>query len=190
MVECEPTAQTDRKNAAAAHRVHEMIEEGVQSGVRALNGHFVAQVLAVTIDAVQSGILLESTGLTASDTLSELGDLLLDGLSSGRDAFGPGATAFSSPGARSRRPGRARRRVRARVRPANNLAPRRALLMVKAHPRSRPPGKTPPHRSARAPVDQAPRLVSGSTCLLRGAWATFPEVSSSTYLRSRQGTGI
>ncbi|MEU9918772.1 TetR/AcrR family transcriptional regulator [Streptomyces sp. NPDC051001] len=99
MVGYEPTAQIYRKNsAAAAQRVHELIEEGVRTGVfRALNGHFAAHVVAVTIDAVQSGILLERTGLTAGDAFSELGDLLLDGLSSGLDAVGPGATPVSSP---------------------------------------------------------------------------------------------
>lgn len=100
MVGYEPTAQIYRKNsAAAAHRVQELIEQGVQSGAfRALNGHFAAQVVAVTIDAVQSGVLLERTGLTAGDAFSELGDLLLGSLSSGRDTVEPGATAFSSPG--------------------------------------------------------------------------------------------
>ncbi|MFE1839667.1 TetR/AcrR family transcriptional regulator [Streptomyces sviceus] len=101
MVGYEPTAQIYRKNsAAAAHRVHELIEEGVRSGVfRSLNGHFAAQVVAVTIDAVQSGVLLESTGLTAGDAFSELGDLLLDGLSSGQ-------TASESPSAEAHPPGR------------------------------------------------------------------------------------
>ncbi|MEH0639346.1 TetR/AcrR family transcriptional regulator [Streptomyces bottropensis] len=86
MVGYEPTAQIYRENsAAAAHRVHELIEEGVRAGVfRELDGHFAAQVVAVAIDAVQSGVLLESTGLTAGDAFSELGDLLLDGLSSGQ----------------------------------------------------------------------------------------------------------
>ncbi|WP_309484296.1 TetR/AcrR family transcriptional regulator [Streptomyces himalayensis] len=99
MVGYEPTAQIYRTNsAAAAHRVHELIEEGVQSGVfRALNGHFAAQVVAVTIDAVQSGVLLESTGLTAGDAFSELGDLLLDGLSSGQGASEPPSTAVRPP---------------------------------------------------------------------------------------------
>jgi len=88
MVGYEPTAQIYRKNsAAAAHRVHQMNEEGVQASVfRALNGHFTAQVVAVTIDAVQSGVLLESTGLTAGDAFSELGDLLLEGLSARQGA--------------------------------------------------------------------------------------------------------
>ncbi|WP_330263004.1 hypothetical protein [Streptomyces griseorubiginosus] len=51
---------------------------------RALNGQFAAQVVAMTIDAVQSGALLDTTGLTAGDAFSELGDLLLDGLSAGQ----------------------------------------------------------------------------------------------------------
>ncbi|WP_406223846.1 TetR/AcrR family transcriptional regulator [Streptomyces canus] len=99
MVGYEPTAQIYRKNsAAAAHRVHELIEEGVQTGVfRALNGHFAAQVVAVTIDAVQSGALLESTGLTAGDAFSELGDLLLDGLSSGQGTSVPPSTTVRAP---------------------------------------------------------------------------------------------
>jgi hypothetical protein len=95
MVGYEPTAQIYRKNsAAAARRVHELIEEGVQSGAfRALNGQFAAQVAAVTIDAVQSGVFPERTGLTAGDAFSELGDLLLDGLSSEQGAFEPFSTA-------------------------------------------------------------------------------------------------
>ncbi|MEU9323542.1 hypothetical protein AB0D91_06940 [Streptomyces canus] len=40
MVGYEPTAQIYRKNSAAAHRVHGLIEEGVQAGVfRVLNSH-------------------------------------------------------------------------------------------------------------------------------------------------------
>lgn len=99
MVGYEPTAQIYRKNsAAAARRVHELIEEGVQAGAfRVLNGHFAAQVVAVTIDAVQSGVLLERTGLTAGDAFSELGDLLLDGLSPGQGAFASPSTAARSP---------------------------------------------------------------------------------------------
>ncbi|MFH9008564.1 hypothetical protein ACH4E5_35655 [Streptomyces afghaniensis] len=53
--------------------------------------------MAVTIDAVQSGALLERTGLTAGDAFSELGDLLLDGLSSGQGAFESPSTAARSP---------------------------------------------------------------------------------------------
>ncbi|WP_329072042.1 hypothetical protein [Streptomyces sp. NBC_01429] len=84
MVGYEPTARIYRQNsAAAARRVHELIDEGVRAGAfRSVNGPFAAQVVAVAIDAVQSGAPLETTGLSAGDAFSELGDLLLDGLSS------------------------------------------------------------------------------------------------------------
>jgi hypothetical protein len=36
---------------------------------------------SLAIDTVQSGALLQSTGLSAGDAFSELGDLVLDGLS-------------------------------------------------------------------------------------------------------------
>lgn len=82
MVSYEPTARIYRRNSeAAARRVHEMIDGGVQAGAfRNVNGPFAAQVVAVTIDAVQSGDLLRTTGLSAGDAFAELGDLLLDGL--------------------------------------------------------------------------------------------------------------
>lgn len=83
MVSYAPTARLYRRNSdAAARRVHELIDEGVRAGdFRNLNGTFAAHVVAVAIDALQSGLLLESTGLAAGDAFSELGDLLLDGLS-------------------------------------------------------------------------------------------------------------
>lgn len=83
MVGYAPTARTYRRNSdTAARRVHELIDEGVRAGAfRDLNGTFAAHVVAVAIDALQSGVLLESTGLSAGDAFSELGDLLLDGLS-------------------------------------------------------------------------------------------------------------
>ncbi len=84
MVSYAPTARIYRRNSdAAAHRVHELIDEGVRAGAfRDLNGTFAAHVVAVAIDALQSGALLASTGLSAGDAFSELGDLLLDGLRS------------------------------------------------------------------------------------------------------------
>jgi AcrR family transcriptional regulator len=83
MVSYAPTARIYRRNSdVAARRVHELIDEGVRAGAfRDLNGTFAAQVVAVVIDALQSGALLQSTGLSAGDAFSELGDLLLDGLS-------------------------------------------------------------------------------------------------------------
>ena len=82
MVNYEPTARIYRKNSdAAARRVHELIDDGIRAGaLRDVNGTFAAQVVALTLDAVQSGALLRSTGLSAGDAFSELGDLLLDGL--------------------------------------------------------------------------------------------------------------
>ena len=82
MVSFEPTAQIYRRNSeTATRRVHEMIDDGVQAGAfRNVNGPFAAQVVAVNIDAVQSGDLLRSTGLSAADAFAELGDLILDGL--------------------------------------------------------------------------------------------------------------
>ncbi|MGY1901100.1 TetR/AcrR family transcriptional regulator [Nocardia gipuzkoensis] len=83
MISYEPTARIYRKNSeAAARRVHELIDDGVRAGTfRDVNGTFAAQVVAVTIDAIQSGALLPTTGLSPGDAFSELGDLLLDGLS-------------------------------------------------------------------------------------------------------------
>ena len=82
MVSYEPTARIYRRNSeTAARRVQELIDDGVQAGAfRNVNGPFAAQVVAVTIDAVQSGELLRTTGLSAGDAFAELGDLLLDGL--------------------------------------------------------------------------------------------------------------
>jgi hypothetical protein len=62
-------------------RSRELIDDGVQAGAfRNVNVPFAAQAVAVTIDAVQSGDLLRTTGLSAGDAFAELGDLLLDGL--------------------------------------------------------------------------------------------------------------
>ncbi|MER5671918.1 TetR/AcrR family transcriptional regulator [Pseudonocardia alni] len=83
MVSYEPTARIYRKNSdTAARRVHELITAGIRSGAfRDVNGTFAARLVAVAIDSVQSGVLLEGSGLTAGDAFSQLGDLLLDGLS-------------------------------------------------------------------------------------------------------------
>jgi hypothetical protein len=56
MICYEPTARIYRKNSdAAARRVHEMIDDGIRAGaLRDVNGTFAAQVVALTIDAVQS----------------------------------------------------------------------------------------------------------------------------------------
>ena len=83
MVTYEPTARIYRKNSdRAAQRVQEMIDDGIRAGAfRDVNGTFAAQLVAIAIDAVQSEVLLHSTGLSAGDAFSALGDLILDGLS-------------------------------------------------------------------------------------------------------------
>ena len=82
MVTYGPTAEIYARNTArAADRIQEMIDDGVRTGVfRATNGAFAAQVVALTIEAVQSGTLLERTGLSAAESFAELADLLFNGL--------------------------------------------------------------------------------------------------------------
>ena len=82
MVSYAPTAEIYTRNTArAAERIQEMIDEGVHAGVfRSTNGAFAAQVVALAIEAVQSGTLLERTGLSAAESFAQLADLLLNGL--------------------------------------------------------------------------------------------------------------
>lgn len=84
MVAFAPTAQIYSRNSqTAARRVRELIEDGVATGVfRDVHGVFAAQLVTLAIDGIQSGELLESTGLSSGDAFTELGDLLLDGLNS------------------------------------------------------------------------------------------------------------
>ncbi|MEV5831632.1 TetR/AcrR family transcriptional regulator [Spirillospora sp. NPDC052242] len=86
MVGFRPTAEIYQRNSStAARRVGEMIDDGVRQGVfRPVDGTFAAQLIALAIDGVQSGELLRTTGLSAGDAFAELGDLLLNGLSSQR----------------------------------------------------------------------------------------------------------
>jgi len=82
MVSYQPTAEIYARNTAqAASRVHELIAAGVESGhFRATDAAFAAHLVALAIEAVQSGVLLERTGLSAAEAFGELGDLLLNGL--------------------------------------------------------------------------------------------------------------
>lgn len=83
MVSYEPTASIYRLNSeAAARRVREFIEDGAASGAfRRADATLAAQAIALLIEGVQSGELLEETGLTAGEAFSELGELLMHGLS-------------------------------------------------------------------------------------------------------------
>ncbi len=82
MIAFEPTAEIYRRNTAtAAQRVRELIDEGIDSGVfGATDGMFASQLVALAIEGVQSGVLLDRTGLSAADAFAELGHLLLNGL--------------------------------------------------------------------------------------------------------------
>ncbi|MCZ9880602.1 TetR/AcrR family transcriptional regulator [Arthrobacter sp. B2a2-09] len=83
MVGYQPTAEIYRLNSsAAARRVRQLIEEGVLAGsFRKADAALAALAVAMLIDGVQSGELLEATGLTAGEAFSELGELIVNGLS-------------------------------------------------------------------------------------------------------------
>jgi len=82
MISYGPTAEIYARNTArAAERIRQMIDDGVGTGAfRATDGAFAAQVVALAIEAVQSGSLLERTGLSAAESFAELADLLFNGL--------------------------------------------------------------------------------------------------------------
>ncbi|MCX4095702.1 TetR/AcrR family transcriptional regulator [Nocardia sp. alder85J] len=82
MVAFAPTAAIYARNTErAAARVRELIDEGIADGqFRSADGNFAAHLVALAIEGVQSGALLERTGMTAADAFAELGTLLLDGL--------------------------------------------------------------------------------------------------------------
>jgi len=68
-------------SAAAARRVREFIHEGVESGAfRAVHAAFVGEAVALLIDGIQHGVLLNRTGMSSGDAYAELGDLVLAAL--------------------------------------------------------------------------------------------------------------
>lgn len=83
MVSYEPTEAIYRLNSeAAARRVRGFIEEGVRSGYfRAADAALAGQAVALLIEGMQSGELLQQTGLSAGEAYYELGDLIVNGLS-------------------------------------------------------------------------------------------------------------
>jgi AcrR family transcriptional regulator len=82
MISFEPTAEIYRRNTArAAQRVQELIDDGIASGVfRSTDGVFASQLVALAIEGVQSGVLLDRTGMSAADAFHELSNLLFHGL--------------------------------------------------------------------------------------------------------------
>lgn len=77
-----PAAEIYEANSqAAARRVRELIAAGVEEGsLRPIDGNFAGQLVALAIEAVQSGVLLSRTGLNAGQAYQEMADLLLHGL--------------------------------------------------------------------------------------------------------------
>lgn len=77
-----PTEQVYLHNSfVAAERVGEMIRDGVQMGVfREVNAAFAAQVVARAITGIQSGDILQATGMSSGDAFTELAELLVHGL--------------------------------------------------------------------------------------------------------------
>ena len=82
MVNFAPTAAIYRLNSqAAARRVQAMIEEGVHYGsFRRADAALAGLTVAYLMDGVQSGEVLDATGLNAGDAFTELGQLLVHGL--------------------------------------------------------------------------------------------------------------
>jgi len=87
MVNFGPTAAIYSANStAAARRVRELIDAGVQAGaLRSVDGTFAGQLTALAIEGIQSGVLLGNTGLTAGQAYGEMADLLLHGLAARPD---------------------------------------------------------------------------------------------------------
>jgi len=83
MVTFAPTAEIYRMNSqAAARRVQGMIEEGVRDGsFRRADAALAGLTVAYLMDGVQSGEVLDATGMNAGDAFTELGQLLIHGLS-------------------------------------------------------------------------------------------------------------
>lgn len=83
MVTYRPTAEIYRLNSqAASRRVQEIIEDGVREGAfRPADASLAALIVAHLMDGVQSGEVLDATGLSAGEAFTELGELLIHGLS-------------------------------------------------------------------------------------------------------------
>ena len=71
----------ERNTEAAARRVHELIDEGIDAGnYRAVHGAFVADVVAATMRRIQTRALCFATGLGDAAAYDALADLVLNGV--------------------------------------------------------------------------------------------------------------
>lgn len=69
---------------AASRRVRELIQDGVQAGAfRPIHAEYVAESVALLIEGIMDGRLLDRTGLSSGDAYSELSTLVLNVLESG-----------------------------------------------------------------------------------------------------------
>lgn len=73
----------ERNTSLAAQRVAELIGDGVAAGeFRPVHARFVADTVAATMRRIQTGEVLEVTGLHDADAYDELATLVLDGIRS------------------------------------------------------------------------------------------------------------
>jgi AcrR family transcriptional regulator len=78
----------ERNTAIAAARVAELIDEGVRAGrLRAVHAAFVADVVAATMQRIQTGRVRAATGLDDAAAYDELAALVLDGMRSPTTSF-------------------------------------------------------------------------------------------------------
>lgn len=82
MVSYPPTADIyDVNSLAAAQRVRQLIDHGVQTGrFRDMDATFAGHLIALAIEGIQSGRLQAVSGLSAGQAYVELGEILLNGL--------------------------------------------------------------------------------------------------------------
>lgn len=82
MISYEPTARIyDVNSMAAARRVRELIQDGVDNGsFRDIDPDFASHLIAYAIEGIHSGRLQDASGLTAGEAFSQLGDLVVTGL--------------------------------------------------------------------------------------------------------------
>jgi hypothetical protein len=78
--------------------VRELIDAGVAAGaLRAVDGSFAGQLVALAIEGIQSGALLGPTGLSAGQAYTEMADLLPHGLTAGAGTQPPTTTTSGFP---------------------------------------------------------------------------------------------
>lgn len=71
----------ERNTAVAAHRVAELIDEGVNTGeFRQVHATFIADTVAAIMQRIQAGRVRDATGLSDAQAYDQLADLVLNGI--------------------------------------------------------------------------------------------------------------